>query len=59
MTLIHMNIHLRISTKFRQINSPTQIQCLFIAPTGKGNMHWLAPQDKWKCAIEKLSLGGS
>lgn len=58
MTLIPMNIHLRISTKFRQINSPTQIQWLFIAPTGKGNMYWLAAQDKWKCAIEKLSLGG-
>lgn len=58
MTLIPMNIHLRISTKFRQINSPMQIQWLFIAPTGKGNMCWLAAQDKWKRAIEKLSLGG-
>lgn len=58
MTLIAMNIHLRIPTKFRQINSPMQILWLFIAPAGKGNMYWLAAQDKWKCATEKLSLGG-
>lgn len=46
MTLIPMNIHLKVSTKFRQINSPMQIQWLFIAPTGKGNMYRLAAGDK-------------
>lgn len=63
MTLIPMNIHLRISTKVRQINSPAQIQWLFIAPAGKGNMYWLAAQDKWKCylwvASDTAVVGGT
>lgn len=55
MTLIPVNIHLRISTKLRQINSPMQIQGLFIAPAGKGNVCWLAAQGKGKCATGKSS----
>lgn len=55
MPLIPVNIQFRVSTKFRQINSPTRIQRPLTAPTGKGNRQGLAAQGKGKCATGKLA----